>query len=992
MKHKSSLLLSFLLFLSFNGLAQKTRQAEWQQRVNYKIDVTLDDQQHILRGFETMEYINNSPSVIEEIYIHLWPNAYKNNQTAFARQQLENGESDFYFSGDDDKGYIDSLDFFINGKGASWSFDPKQIDIVKILLNKPLKSGESCTISTPFLVKIPKVFSRLGHDKQTYNITQWYPKPAVYDVNGWNPIPYLNQGEFYSEFGSFDVNITLPKNYIIAATGVLLTKEEEDFRNDKGKNTGVIENTYIKTPNKTVHFFQDSIHDFAWFASKNFGIMRSNVIVQGKNIETLVYSQKDKDFTEENMEAIKTALVYYSENAGLYPYSSATVVKSELKAGGGMEYPMITVCDILNREVIIHEVGHNWFYGILGSNERRYPWMDESINSFFEAESMKPSEEAKTKNAKKQSFILNLNDYSMELMAINAMRNNQAQAVGLHSDEYTNLNYGTMVYGKGALIFKHLQAYLGEEMLKKCFNEYYEAFKFKHPLPDDMQTVFENVSGKKLDWFFKTLIQENENIDFKLKTNKSKNNGMVLSAKRKSTTNVPFPVTMYSGETKTSTRWIENDPITISGDSLKNITKFMIDPDMVVMDMNRKNNQINTRGLFKKWTNPGIKLITRPDNKPNREIYVLPMIGHNIHNGFLAGLAFHNWGFPQRKLEYMIAPMWGFKTKTINGYANVSYKITPKKLFQSVDLGVNNATFAYKPYSETYTFYRTKGYVNFNLKPKTLRSSRRNIIQLAYTNVASRWLEKYSETVQPGNYSTRDIDYRFGKITYLHDSKREIDPYNIRLSIEGGGYKNTDSLYLKPGLEFNFFKSYNKKKKGLSIRAFCGTFYSKTGFDNGLFMYRLGSKNGAFDYGMDQSLMGRGANSGLWSRGITPGEDNMKLNGTIGNFSKPFITLNLNSTLPGKIPFRPYADLCYTSDKNFIDKNNKVQHFMFSAGISLPIIPKVFEIYFPLVQSKVLDEYQKSANNIDNFGERICFTLILNEFEPHKLFKRIKLF
>ena len=986
MKQKSVFLFSLFLLLTLRSFAQKTRQAEWQQHVNYKIDVRLDDQQHILRGFETMEYINNSPSVIEEIYIHIWPNAYKNNQTGFAKQQIVNGETDFYYSKEEDKGYIDSLDFFINGKGTSWSFDPAQIDIVKILLNKPLKTGESCTISTPFLVKIPKVFSRLGHDKQTYNITQWYPKPAVFDVNGWNPIPYLNQGEFYSEFGSFDVNITLPKNYIIAATGVLLTKVEEEFRNDKGKNTGVIENTYIKTPNKTVHFFQDSIHDFAWFASKNFGIMKSNIVVQGKNIETFVYSQKEKDFTEENMEAIKTALVYYSNNAGLYPYSHATVVKSELKAGGGMEYPMITVCDILNREVIIHEVGHNWFYGILGSNERRYPWMDESINSFFEAESMKPTEAAKTKNAKKQSFLLNLNDYSMELMAINAMRTNQAQAVGLHSAEYTNLNYGTMVYGKGALIFKHLQAYLGEEMLKKCFNAYYEAFKFKHPLPDDMQTVFENVSGKKLDWFFQTLVQGNDKIDYKIRASKSKNNSITLTAK-KSSLGLPFPIGIYSGKTKIGTRWIEKEPITITGDSVKTISKFEIDPEMAIMDIDRKNNQVNTKGLFKTWTNPGIKLFTRPDNKPNRELYVLPMLGYNIHNGFLAGVAFHNWGFPQRKLEYMLAPMWGFKTNTINGYANVSYKITPKKLFQSVDLGVNNASFAYKPYSETYTYYRTKGYVNFNLKPKTLRSSRRNKIQLAYTNVASRWLEKYSETVQPNALSIQEINYRFGKISFSHSNTREIDPYSVGLSLEGGGYTNTDSLYLKPGLEFNFFKSYNKKKKGFSIRAFCGTFYSKTGFDNGLFMYRLGSKNGAFDYGMDQTLMGRGAESGLWSRNITPGEDNMKILGTMGNFTKPFLSLNVNSTLPGKIPFRPYLDLCFNNNDLFNES------LIYTAGICLPLIPEIFIVYFPLTQSKYITDTQaQKGNDITNFKQRICFTLVLNEFEPHKLFKRIKLF
>ena len=363
--------------------------------------------------------------------------------------------------------------------GASFApnpafFDPENIDIAILTLLKPLKSGESCVITTPFLIKIPKVFSRFGHNGQTYNVTQWYPKPAVYDINGWNPMPYLNQGEFYSEFGDFDVKISLPKNYIVAATGILQNENELQFRKEKGKNTGEIENSYCNTSLKTVQFKQSNIHDFAWFASKNFGILSSQININDNQVEVSVYSQNPLDLIQQNLDAIKIALIYYSENAGNYPYTSASVVKSELKAGGGMEYPMITVCDNLNKEVIIHEVGHNWFYGILGSNERRYPWMDESINSYFESQAMKPADSEKDANNKKQNFLNNINDYSMELLAINAMRKKTDQALGSSSADYTNINYGTMVYGKGSLIFKHLEAYLGKDIFKKCFRTYYE--------------------------------------------------------------------------------------------------------------------------------------------------------------------------------------------------------------------------------------------------------------------------------------------------------------------------------------------------------------------------------------------------------------------------------------------------------------------------------------------------------------------------------------
>ena len=212
--------LNFLLFFITAFSSIGNAQDYFQQEVNYTIKVKLDDEKHELSASETIQYINNSPDELKFIYIHLWPNAYKDNSTALAKDLLRTGNTKFYFSEEKDKGYIDQLDFKINGQPAKWELLKDSIDICKLYLNQPLKSKDSITISTPFHVKIPSAeFSRLGHVGQSYQVTQWYPKPAVYDKNGWNQMPYLQQGEFYSEFGSFDVSITLPKNYVLGATG-----------------------------------------------------------------------------------------------------------------------------------------------------------------------------------------------------------------------------------------------------------------------------------------------------------------------------------------------------------------------------------------------------------------------------------------------------------------------------------------------------------------------------------------------------------------------------------------------------------------------------------------------------------------------------------------------------------------------------------------------------------------------------------------------------
>ena len=206
-----------------------TQSYYWQQQVNYRIDVALNDQENTLDGFERLEYTNNSPDTLKFIWFHLWPNAYKNDKTAFSDQLLENGNTKFYFSDKEERGYINRLDFKVNNITAATEDHPNYIDIIKLILPTDLAPGQRITITTPFHVKLPFNISRGGYDGQSYQATQWYPKPAVYGKSGWHPMPYLNQGEFYSEFGNFDVRITVPKNYVVAATGELQDEEEKSW-------------------------------------------------------------------------------------------------------------------------------------------------------------------------------------------------------------------------------------------------------------------------------------------------------------------------------------------------------------------------------------------------------------------------------------------------------------------------------------------------------------------------------------------------------------------------------------------------------------------------------------------------------------------------------------------------------------------------------------------------------------------------------------------
>jgi hypothetical protein len=202
--HKKIIPLFVLILLFKKGVSQDY----WQQEVHYTIDVALNEKQHTLKGNFSLQYINHSPDTLTYIWFHLWPNAYKDDNTALARQLEGDKEGKKKLKNKKSEGYIDGLAFTVNGKTVTTGQDSaNDADVIKLILPAPLAPGQTATIATPFNVKLPFYFSRSGYDGDQYMICQWYPKPAVYDKKGWHAFPYLDQGEFYSEFGTFKVNI-----------------------------------------------------------------------------------------------------------------------------------------------------------------------------------------------------------------------------------------------------------------------------------------------------------------------------------------------------------------------------------------------------------------------------------------------------------------------------------------------------------------------------------------------------------------------------------------------------------------------------------------------------------------------------------------------------------------------------------------------------------------------------------------------------------------
>ena len=517
-----------LMLLIFVGNIAIAQDSYWQQQVDYTINVSLNDVDKTLTGNEKVVYKNNSPSTLDFIWFHIYPNAYKQESTAMF-QQIKNDPSRSKKLENYEFGHIDGLNFSVNGKTlvTEAHSNPQYIDIIKVKLTSPLKPGETVTINADFKVKLPSYFSRSGFVDGEFMVTQWYPKPAVFDAAGWHEYPYLDMGEFYSEYGNYKVNITLPSTYIVGATGVLQNADElAQYKTTGAKNLANKADKpalYVaKDPKakKTLTYLMNNVPDFAWFADKNFAIQYDTVkLASGKVVDVFTYyHNKKKTIWVESAAYTKDAVKRYSGWIGEYEYPVVQVVEGpKNNASGGMEYPTITLITSPDAKpesldgVITHEVGHNWFMSMLGSNERIHTWQDEGLNTYYQFRY--EAEKYKSNSIFGDAIPANVKELPVDQFQnaiYNALKNIPMDfVIDIPADQYkTSDDYAMASYLKAAMWMFMLEASIGRDEVDKAFKAYFEQWKNKHPSPADMKASFEKSTGKNLDKFFELLKQE----------------------------------------------------------------------------------------------------------------------------------------------------------------------------------------------------------------------------------------------------------------------------------------------------------------------------------------------------------------------------------------------------------------------------------------------------------------------------------------------------
>jgi hypothetical protein len=912
----------------------------FQQDLRYEIHVSLDDSNHVLTGRETLHYQNNSPDTLKEFFFHVWPNAYSSDKSAFAVQQFENGSLRFKQGRPETKGGITSSEFkqeSVHGlMPAPWNGNP---DILHMKLAHPILPGKSTRFDITFSVKIPDSYSRLGHVGQQYQICQWYPKPAVYDREGWHPMPYLDQGEFYSEFGEFDVHITVPKNYVVGATGDLPPGDPElswirkrealslELLN-KPVSEAVFPKEFAPGEKKTLHFHQEKVHDFAWFCDQNYYVLADTVKLPqtGREVRCVaMFTNLDRDLWRKAPEYVGKALWHYSNWNGDYPYNHATAVDGALSAGAGMEYPNITVLgaggSASNLEMVtMHEVGHNWYYGILGSNEREYPWMDEGLNTYFEGKYWKV-EHGDTMDMLPKAITNQLGiDFTHTFMgqvAYGLVAGQGAdQAIQTHAGHFTSGNYGIIAYMKSGLAFNYLEAYLGEELTDRCFHAYYEAWKFKHPGPDDIQAVFEQVSGKDLGWFFDGYLTGVHKIDFRLSRLKDGRVRVTNSAKIK----LPAPVSILdkSGNVL-QTIWTEpflgETELTLPEGEFHSLR---LDAEETVPELYAENNSLRAQGPFKHCKPLALNFLYKYPDPSKSNLNLMPALGFNTTDGFMGGILLHSGFFPKRRFEFHVMPMFGFRSDRITGSAGFTSRWTPSSKFSKIEYHLRFSTFA--------ELLRIKNYLQFDIRPKELRSKWRHQVVLASHILAYRPLEA---PLTPTDWYLPV----FGSGTYNVSSNGTLGDFNASLELGGNTAQNMARLMG----EAEYTRKIGKKAQ-FFVRGFGGHIFASEAQPY-LFEMRV---SGARDPFGEAILIDRAQTTALGQRQVT--RDHGSFSSVVGggSFDANLFAINTHFKLP--LPwFSVFADLGAGNTKG-LEMNT-----FYDAGIRFNVLREALHINFPVV-------------------------------------------
>jgi hypothetical protein len=596
--------LTIAFIFSFSILFAQNSTGYWQQHVDYEMEIDFDAKNYQYDGSQVLEYTNNSPDTLKRVFYHMYFNAFQPGSEMDVRSRtIEDPDSRvgdrISKLSDKEIGFMRAKTLRQDGKKLNFKLVGT---VLEVELNKPILPKESSTFKMDFEGQVPVQIRRSGRNNAEgveLSMTQWYPKMAEYDFEGWHADPYIAR-EFHGVWGNFDVKITIDKDFILGGSGYVQNPNEVGYGyEDDG------ERVRRRGKKLTWHFNAPNVHDFTWAADKDYihdKITRSDGT-------TLHFLYKNNEEIIENWKNLQSKtsdiLDFFNEHIGPYPYDQYSVIQG---GDGGMEYAM---CTLITGErefgslvgVTAHEMAHSWFQHILATDEAQHEWMDEGFTSYISALAMNEVMDQNKDNV----FARTYKGYT------NLANSGLEQPQTTHADRYEyNRAYGVTAYSKGAVFLAQLGYLIGQENLDNTLNRYFDEWKFKHPTPNDFIRIAEKVSGAELSWYLNDWTRTTNTIDYAVKGVSVESETTLVTLERVALTPMPIEVKVdFKGGTSETyyiplrlMRWTKPEANNIQENwawayptytleiptAQYEIEKIEIDPSGLMADVNRENN------------------------------------------------------------------------------------------------------------------------------------------------------------------------------------------------------------------------------------------------------------------------------------------------------------------------------------------------------------------------------------------------------------------
>ena len=579
-------------------------QNYWQQHVEYEMDINVDVSDFTYDGDQSIIYTNNSNDTISKVYYHLFFNAFKPNSQMDTRSRTIRDPdrrvgSRIVALEKEDYGDISVISLQQDGKDISHKVNET---VLLARLNKPLLPGKKTKLSMVFTAQVPLQIRRSGKlNKEGIDMTmtQWFPKLAEYDHEGWHPNPYIGR-EFHGVWGNYSVNITIDKDYVVGGTGYLQNANEigHGYSEKEPKESDSETNTW--------EFYAPNVHDFAWAADPDY-IHDVKQSESGVDLHFFYKPTVNIDDWKKLQDDSVLLMKFFEENIGPYPWKQYSIIQG---GDGGMEYAM---CTMITGErsypslmgVTAHEMAHAWFQHLLATNEAKHAWMDEGFTEYITSLSENYVNDKTPEFPHKSSYD------RYYLLASSGFE----QAQTTHSDRYDyNFAYGASAYSKGSVFLSQLGYIIGKENLDKTLKRYYEEFKFKHPTPNDFKRVAEKVSDLELEWYLNEWTRTPHKIDYGIDVSLLELQ-RVITLKRKARIPMPIEVVVSYEDGSSDMYYIPNDLLQgyksfendvylmepwnwtsteyefeVQGN--KKVVKVEIDPSKRIADVNQMDNSV----------------------------------------------------------------------------------------------------------------------------------------------------------------------------------------------------------------------------------------------------------------------------------------------------------------------------------------------------------------------------------------------------------------